>query len=431
MTKIRIGLVGTFDVNNYGDCIFPSVYIHEIKKRLPTADIHLYSPTKNAAQILDYPEIEGLAGCLDDATKMACANYILIGGETINLGHTSGTYIFPEETFSAALRLWLSPLIASSALRGKFLIHAAGLGKISEDAQQHAMQLIRECTRVSVRDNFSSAMLKRFGVDHHVAIDPVFNLRSLRTPNEWDATLSGLRNESSLPEQYLLAQISAPYIKGSLDEWVDIIADIAQEHSLPIVLVPICHFLHDNILMKNAANKLLKLGIEARCVEGLRNVFETAALFHGAYGYIGTSLHGAVSAIAFEKYAAIYATTLTGKHQGVMESVGLTDIVVTDIDRLPEALNRCMQYDLEKIRLNAIELASAGLDQMCQEILHGNLVKPSVISDEEVESVIVLDRAPILGLSHKLKRAILKVTKNNKLLGPLYFYLQAKFRGIF
>src|SRR4051794_8373270 len=40
----RIGLFGTFDVENYGDLLFPRVFAAELTRRLPEAEIRSFSP---------------------------------------------------------------------------------------------------------------------------------------------------------------------------------------------------------------------------------------------------------------------------------------------------------------------------------------------------------------------------------------------------
>src|SRR3954451_17557113 len=44
MVAARIALFGTFDVDNYGDHVFPRVAIHELRRRLPDAVVDAYSP---------------------------------------------------------------------------------------------------------------------------------------------------------------------------------------------------------------------------------------------------------------------------------------------------------------------------------------------------------------------------------------------------
>src|SRR3954468_16079461 len=44
MVAARIALFGTFDVDNYGDHLFPRVAIHELRRRLPDAVVDAWSP---------------------------------------------------------------------------------------------------------------------------------------------------------------------------------------------------------------------------------------------------------------------------------------------------------------------------------------------------------------------------------------------------
>ncbi|MDQ1498023.1 MAG: hypothetical protein QOI86_1363, partial [Actinomycetota bacterium] len=44
MVAARVALWGTFDVDNYGDHLFPRVAAHELRRRLPEAVVDAYSP---------------------------------------------------------------------------------------------------------------------------------------------------------------------------------------------------------------------------------------------------------------------------------------------------------------------------------------------------------------------------------------------------
>jgi hypothetical protein len=40
----RLAIWGTFDVANYGDLLFPRIFEHEMRRRLPLASVRAYSP---------------------------------------------------------------------------------------------------------------------------------------------------------------------------------------------------------------------------------------------------------------------------------------------------------------------------------------------------------------------------------------------------
>ena len=59
---------------------------------------------------------------------------ILIGGETVGVGHSAGTFNFPRTTLSAYLRLWMMPVLAQldPATRPRFFgAHCVGAIKMA------------------------------------------------------------------------------------------------------------------------------------------------------------------------------------------------------------------------------------------------------------------------------------------------------------
>ncbi len=426
---MKISLIGTFDVDNYGDCLFPELYIHELKKRIDDVEFTLFSPTDKKAKILSFEKINALPEKLEFSTDLENDASLLIGGETITLGHSMGTYIFPLDTLSASLRLWMPALFQCVQTQQPFMTHSVGINAIPEQHLEDVLKLLGLASHISVRDEFSSKKLTDAGIASTVDVDPVFCLKNMLPPAEWKKRAFSILPEGYRDENYLIVQISAPYLKQNVKHWANEMARIAKKNNLKVVLLPICHFLHDGIVLESAKNHIEKSGVEVCLISDRINVKDTAAVFSQAYGYCGSSLHGAVTAVAFEKKLAVLGHTETGKHAGVMRAISLVDVTTTKIENLEACLNSSKEYDMSRILSSAIENAEKGLDQLAER-LQNPKKKEEKLGMLEFQKLIACDRATITTFTQKVKRAIFVIFKNGKYTHNLYFYLNNKLKNI-
>lgn len=424
---MKIGLVGTFDVNNFGDCLFPELYVHELMQRLPGAELKFFSPTSRAAEILSLETVDQIPVSKKDIEKFDCDVLILIGGETLTIGHSLGTYIFPLQEFSAALRLWLAPLLYSASSSGKiFCIHSVGKSGIPTEVEETMTELLSHTQRLSVRDEFSSEFFSKFDIDHFIDIDPVFRISLMATKKKWHSAAKKLLPSNYHDGNYVVAQISSPYLHVNIRGWCEQIARISRTHKKKILLLPICHFLHDAVLLKKAQKILHELEIDAILIPELLNVKETVAILALSSGYCGSSLHGAVVALSFAKPVSVLSNSADGKHTGVMQSVGLQGVVANSFDDLPGCFTKSLEYDLGTISDHAMERADAGLEELVRSI---NVEKSnSELDMEAIDRIIRVDQQAIHGMTMKVKRMFFRLIKNNRYSGKLYFWVIHKIR---
>ncbi len=109
MTATRVALAGAFDVDNFGDLLFPLVAAHALRSRLRKVDLLVYG-------VADRPAYAGLppvraAERLPE--ELADVDLLLVGGGDIIrfdghelIGHASGWVDFPE--------LWLKPTLTAA-----------------------------------------------------------------------------------------------------------------------------------------------------------------------------------------------------------------------------------------------------------------------------------------------------------------------------
>ncbi|NJS14113.1 MAG: polysaccharide pyruvyl transferase family protein [Sphingopyxis sp.] len=284
---ISFGLVGTYDVSNFGDCIFPDIYRQELTLRFPNARLSLYSPNPVAADILSFDTVQALPATIETA-RFPDDILILTGGETLSVGHSSGVYIYPQNTLSALLRLWLGPTQAAASSSTKFIVHSVGVAPGQSDAEPVMARLLSSADYVRLRDQVS---YKRLGQRFGTAVDPCFKIRDLQTPEQWDARAARVLPAAIVGRPFLVAQISASYVKEDLSQWCDTMAAMMAATELPVALLPICHQLSDaellTIVLTQFQARLPQLADRVTLIPGRLTVLDTAAVFAVSSGFLG------------------------------------------------------------------------------------------------------------------------------------------------
>ena len=374
---MKIGLIGTFDVENFGDCMFPELYAHLLKERLgQEVEIALYSPAAKAAEILSFDRVEALPDQLSTGALagLDADRLILIGGETVGHGHGPGTFNYPRETLSAYLRLWLTPILAArgQGLRPDFFAaHCVGARKMPEAVNRAVADCLAAADRVRFRDRFSAEWIRSGEVAFETDIDPMFLIDGLCSREDWARRAAAHLPEGIAPEGYLAAQRSLGYGGNDLGAWARAVAKIARPRDLPVVLVPICHFMEDERGLAAARRLLEAEGVRVHLARGLLNVKDTAALVGMSAGYVGSSLHGAVTAVAFARPLAVLGHAPDGKHEGTLRSVELPGLVAVESGDLPARFDASEALDRDAARTRAQARARASADGLLDAVASG------------------------------------------------------------
>lgn len=436
---MRIGLIGTFDVDNFGDCMFPELYSHLLRQSFVGCEIDLYSPTQEPSEILTKRSLVALPVREDQITAFDSDILLLIGGETIGVGHSAGTYNFPRTCLSAYLRLWLSPILAmhSQAARPVFFAaHCVGAIKMTEEINRRVARALGAAGRVRFRDRFSASWIRTTALEFECDVDPMFLIDHIMTQAEWQTLAEENLPNDFVQSGYIVGHMSIGYGRNDLDAWVNAMETIAKRSGLPVVLLPICHFLHDEAWLAEARKRFLARGVKCHLVRGLVNVKVTAAIIGASKGYIGSSLHGAVTAVAFAQPLAVLGHSLDGKHEGTLRSVGLPGLVSVDPEGLPDIFAHATTLDHTAHRASAQEIARTGYAALVEDIKNRPALDVDHIIDgtRAAAELIQYEFAASKPLSkHEMKRVILRTIRDLPIIGGAYeaFRFRKKLSGLF
>ncbi len=184
MTKreLQIGIVGTFDVENYGDLLFPLIAEVELSHRLGPMSLHRFSYHQKTAR--DWPF--AVTSLSELASQVNDLDALLIGGGHIlrfDKGAVGPGYLPPGLRVHHPTGYWLAPALIALDHGLPVAWNAPGVcGAIPDWAEPLMKLAINGSSYVAVRDHDSQEALERFADDEtevRVVPDTAFGLARL------------------------------------------------------------------------------------------------------------------------------------------------------------------------------------------------------------------------------------------------------------
>lgn len=387
---MRIAIIGAFDRMNYGDLLFPIVLIEHFRKQFGTAaEIRLYGhrssdlttfggfKTKAMRNIFRSKELPAGSAVVIAGGEVLSANWIgtlydLIGNKPwwqqkakkiIGLNaeiafirrylgcQNSFPYLFHKSDFSKAVT------IIYNAVGGANL-------EFKDKSFQHSVaSILKGADYLTVRDQSTIKILQNTGVSlPSLALAP--DSASMVSQLFPYATLEGrLSNEamelkkSLFKKPFLTFQIGIDFINNHTD--LGVIADqlnmLTKATGFSIVLLPIGRaYGHEDQVPLSKIMPLLK---QPAILPKYNTIFDTMWFIATSKLFIGTSLHGAITAISF----GVPHLALTKKDMKIPAYLNTWDLV--------EQRN-CEEFpDMCKSALNRLEIPSEQLVLLSKELI--------------------------------------------------------------
>ncbi|MGH2674319.1 MAG: biotin--[acetyl-CoA-carboxylase] ligase [Actinomycetota bacterium] len=346
----QVGLWGTFDVDNYGDLVLAHISKVELERRLPGGSIRTYAPFGwfHPVGFQGVEPAEPLGVWSEErATQMASElDCVVVGGgdiihtEADVLAHAYG--IDPDEMRR------LNP--------GAFFIEGLGPDLEREcpvlwnavgvpfDFTAEEAARVRSAAHprryLSVRDDESRSRLEAAGVESEVAVvpDPAVLLPRIFPPTQLEQALTFLRLMDWFPSRGPAVAVQG---NGRLVSWVPALADavrsMLERRDLSVVTIEIgpCHgdgeFAH-------VLHGALKGEVALYHVPGTARLEHVAAAIYGSAVFVGSSLHGSITAFAYGRPNVMLHGHGLSKMDSFAALSGGADRVVRAPERLPEVL---------------------------------------------------------------------------------------------
>jgi O-antigen biosynthesis protein len=208
LDKTVIGIVGTFDVANFGDLLFPEIAEVELGRRLDRLELRRYSYRRMDGDEWYYPvrSIEDLASEVDELDGL-----IVGGGHLIRFDQkVAPGYVPPWSALDHPTGYWLTPALVA-AIRGVPVIwNAVGASPDTPRWARHALATVLEASDyISVRDEVSARELADVGpdLDVHLVPDTAFAVGRLLDARGVDP--ESVAEELGVPRPYVVLQPAA------------------------------------------------------------------------------------------------------------------------------------------------------------------------------------------------------------------------------
>lgn len=338
---MRIAHFGTFDVENYGDLLFPLVARHRLEA-VGAEFVHV-SPVGGP------PVWEGCVPSVPaNALDGEALDGLLLGGGNIVHAGPAGVDDYRQDGLTwllAYARLWLEPARLATVHGLPFCWNAPGVpsrfsGRVAEAVQRATSA----AGYITVRDRRSLANLRDAGVDARIDVvpDPAFDIVELFDDAALDEAFVRIfsRRERPVPEHALAVHLNDRY----LDEPIEVIAArldrIATSMDATVLLLALgrCHGDHATARAVSS-----RLSVEHVLIDRPASLLEFVAGLSRADAYVGSSLHGLVTALAFGRPGLVVAREEEGgKFSGQLRQFRLEDRLIpswAEAERRVDVLN--------------------------------------------------------------------------------------------
>ena len=287
---LNIGIFGTFDVENYGDLLFPLIAEAELARRLGRVTMTRYSYASRAAA--DWPYVVTSLSELPAAASRL-DGVLLGGGHIIRFDkHVATGYGPPDASIHHPTGYWLTPALVAIAHGLPIAWNAPGVVDEMPDWAVPTLRLVLAASDyVSVRDEGARRALEpmRNGAPVMLVPDTAFGVASLLDSERRSRDISRFREAARVPGPYVLVQASRdskPFVRFIRKE-------AASFSGLRFLVLPVGPINRDD--EKMFASDECELVRLAKWPDPLL----LASLISGAEGVVGGSLHLGITALAF------------------------------------------------------------------------------------------------------------------------------------
>ena len=362
--KIRIAQVGTFDVENFGDLLFPTM----IEFKYSDCEIDLYSPVGNAAKPFEPDRYVYTVTDLDERCAQYGYDAILIGGGDL-LRVDKNVSVDYESSYATVINIWQIPILVAEKYGIPVLLNAPGVPFEFCGMEQRLVKLLlSSVSYLSVRDERSARFLEQCGLVDIVRVpDTVLLISQCFGTDEMAGVRNVLVQNGVLPDwdRYLVVQHNTQNMED-VSQFQQILQTLTKEDGYRVLLMPIGYVHGDELFMRQLVDEQ---NPHIFYCEAKLTPKQMCAVLAGSVGYIGTSMHGAIVTWSYRKPIVSVNTAGLSKLAGFLAMIGQEDAQVRDIRELPEVVSRKLDTTQdEEIYARVCEKIEAHFEHIRQQL---------------------------------------------------------------
>ena len=373
---MKIGLVGAYDRNNFGDLLMPVLFEKQYKLNNPEKEIEFryYGQIKSDMNYLKSYSTDYLKNCYND-----CDIVIVVGGEVLTASYKLMylnlqknklkifllrclnklfpkfvDYVAKKRLIGLESKPWI---LDKDKLKCKKLIYNTVGGKIGND--EISEENLKKVDYISMRSKHDFDNMIKINKKACIYPDSVTSISYFFSEEEILKNVDSDIRELT-KEKYFIIQIDNRDSKGEIEKIGDQINLICNSFNINCILLPIGYAQgHEDQV---ALNKILKYCKNDKVkMPRMTNIYETLYILKEAEVFIGTSLHGIIVSTSY----GVPHMVLTNKIKKLLNYVQTwetTPINYTKVEEISfnfkkiynneEVKNRLLNYRDELIKLS-------------------------------------------------------------------------------
>lgn len=359
MKKYHVAQFGTYDLPSLGDTMFPIVFSYEMKKRFgENIEIDYFSPCGTGHPYNDLGVVYGIDE-LETKHKEVQYDFMIIGGgEFIHFSPVEYISVDKKHKIYKIGELWEKPQKLAQALGIPVLWNCVGVTKDFENAEERnrIVSAIGSLDYVSVRDIYSAERLAGLGTNVPIRLvgDMLWLFNRIFPADKLQMIFRDLKREYLFLDQpYVVLQYGT---SKDYERISDIVGRYASKNK-SIVVPLVVNYCHQDL---EIVNKILVRHSEFAKIQKELSPLEIMAIIQGASLFIGTSLHGNVTAMSYgvPNICCDMYPQYVGKMDGIFHMLKHMDLVATSPKQLDMMLENCagnLKYDDINDRIKKIQ----------------------------------------------------------------------------
>lgn len=334
-----IAVFGAFNVSSFGDSMFPKALYNELSKRMDIDNFAIFSPGgrkidyNDNQKVYDYDEFPVVY------EKHKFDAIIIGGGELLHnapITFENGKIVYKSG------ELWKKPIEYGKQYNIKVVLNSVGMPyEFQEKDREEYEDLFDTIDYVSLRDTFSyERYIHFFGEASNVKLvpDSLWLLNNYFSPDTLKESFLNLKNRYGIQKDFIVFQYGTTKNCKEALNTVKLFADAA---GLQVVGIAINGSHEDVLVVDQIADE------EIVAIKSMLNPTEITSLISNAAMFVGTSMHGNLTAAAFGVKNVIVDMypNFVSKMDGFAKSLDRDDNFVNETSDLLYVLQKTYSTD--------------------------------------------------------------------------------------
>lgn len=354
MSKYNIIQIGSFDVENFGDLLFPIVLEYELKKRINIDNIYLFSP--NGGSMPFYKRHVYSISDLDLFCRTHKVDGIVLGGGDIIRLDQNVTAAYQKKFFSS-FSMWQYPILIAQKYNIPIIFNCPGVPFNLEPYKHIISSTLETCPYISVRDKESRKNLHSNPSKIKIVIDSINLIDRIYPKKDLELIFKKIKKQNHIEDKFIILQINIAQIENNdfINELILLINTINNSFNIQVVLSPIGYVHSDHIALQQIYTKISQ---KNAIIKEKMSPKSMLALFSHSSGFIGTSLHGLITSNIYHIPILAINISKYSKVKGYMQLCGLENRLVEETPKITSTFQKNffsktdykkLNYELKKL----------------------------------------------------------------------------------